>query len=218
MHWWCAMGRGLMREKRAIWQHHTRNSVLYVPASSTANIRQERKKAVLTCHPIHLQHWVRPCSGLPPCMVRLVSLWPFVSWPTLPQATSPFLSCSFISVLWHSVHYPHTQQKDNLCQGQGRLIVSFGKKLHYHMLILVQMRSKGDVLPVEQKSCGSRRHVGALWCSPPWASTLHRFRPAATEHLSITPTASCTWGEILPKVVSMEEYKTEPDGQEKKRK
>ena len=46
------------------------------------------------------------------------------------------------------------QQKDNLCQGQGRLIVSFRKNLRYHMLVLAQVRSKGDVLPVEQKICG----------------------------------------------------------------
>ena len=46
------------------------------------------------------------------------------------------------------------QQKDNLCQWQGRLIVSFRKNLHYHMLVLAQVRSKGDVLPVEQKRCG----------------------------------------------------------------
>lgn len=46
------------------------------------------------------------------------------------------------------------QQKDNVCQGRGRLIISFRKNLHYHMLILVQVRSKGGVLPLEQKICG----------------------------------------------------------------
>lgn len=91
---------------------------------------------------------------LSPCTMLLVSLWPFVSWPALPQTTSHILSCRFISLLWHSVHYPHMQQKDNLCQGQRRLIASFRKNLHYHMLILVQVRSKGDVLPVKQRVCG----------------------------------------------------------------
>lgn len=162
MYCWCAVGRGLVGEKRAIWQHHAHNSNLYGPASSTANIRQEGKKTVLACHLNHLPRQVRPRSGLPPCMVPFISLWPFVSWPTLPQATSPFSSCSFISVLWHSVHYPHMQQKDNFCQGQWRLIVSFRKNMHYCMLILVQMRSKGDFLPVEQETCGCFVVVSSL--------------------------------------------------------
>lgn len=71
------------------------------------------------------------------------------------------------------------------------------------MLILVQVKSEGDVLHVEQET------MGVLW-----ASALLRCRPAATEHL--LPQEQQTMQkdtESLP-VLFTEEYNTKTDWEE----